>query len=116
MDGIAAARKKNLAGQFDLFGGMEQDKHAGEVPLPNLPEFTKAELLNMGKETTGLYLSGHPMDAYREPDSAGSGQQDGAITGDFAQETGPEPFTTTRRCVWRGWSLPPRPRPPGTTP
>lgn len=33
--------------------------------MPNIPEVPKRELLAMEKETTGLYLSGHPMDEYR---------------------------------------------------
>ena len=102
MDGIAAARKKNLEGQVDLFGGMEQDKHAGEVPLPNLPEFTKAELLNMERETTGLYLSGHPMDAYRSQIQRVQASKMGAITGDFAQETGPERFHDNQKVRLAG--------------
>ncbi len=92
MDGIAAARKRNLEGQVDLFGGLEQDAPAEEVPLPNLPEFTKAELLNMERETTGLYLSGHPMDEYRQQIQQARASKMGAIVGDFGQETGPEQF------------------------
>ena len=35
------------------------------VALPDIPEFPRRELMAMEKETTGLYLSGHPMDEYR---------------------------------------------------
>ena len=34
------------------------------MAYPQIEEFTKSELLQMEKEITGLYLSGHPMDKY----------------------------------------------------
>ena len=64
MDSVASARKKNLEGQMGLFGMLEDDK-AGEIPIPKLPELNKADRMLMEKETTGIYLSGHPMDDYR---------------------------------------------------
>ena len=48
-----------------LFSMLEDDDPAVSIPIPNLPEKTKAELMLMEKETTGIYLSGHPMDDYR---------------------------------------------------
>ena len=64
-DSIARDRRKNLEGQFDLFGGGETASEP-ELVLPDIPEFSRGELMAMEKETTGLYLSGHPMDEYRE--------------------------------------------------
>lgn len=43
----------------------------------------------MEKETTGLYLSGHPMDAYRDIVRRLRLPKIGAVTGDFSQENGP---------------------------
>ncbi len=65
MDSIASTRKKNLDGQMGLFFSMEQDDPAARIPIPSLPEKSRAELMLMEKETTGIYLSGHPMDDYR---------------------------------------------------
>ena len=66
MDSLAISRKKNLEGQMGLFGMMEEeDSAAAAIPIPKMPELSKADLMNMEKETTGLYLSGHPMDDYR---------------------------------------------------
>ena len=65
-DAVAHSRRKNLEGQLDLFGmGGEETKRNDQVTLPDIPELTKSERLSMEKETTGLYLSGHPMDEYR---------------------------------------------------
>ncbi len=65
MDSIASSRKKNLEGQIGLFSLLEDDDTAVNIPIPSLPEKSRAELMLMEKETTGIYLSGHPMDDYR---------------------------------------------------
>ena len=64
MDSLAVSRKKNLEGQMGLFG-MQEDEPGSAIPIPRLPEMSRADMMNMEKETTGLYLSGHPMDDYR---------------------------------------------------
>ena len=66
MDAIAASRKKNLEGQLGLFGMLEEDDAAAKIPIPKLNEMNKADLLALEKETMGIYISGHPMDDYRE--------------------------------------------------
>ena len=65
MDAIASSRKKNLEGQIGLFGMLEEDDAAARIPIPRLKEMNKADLLALEKETTGIYISGHPMDDYR---------------------------------------------------
>ncbi len=65
IDSINRDRKRNLEGQFDLFGGGGDSAPVPTVVLPDIPEFSPGELMAMEKETTGLYLSGHPMDEYR---------------------------------------------------
>ncbi len=71
LDGIAASRKRNVEGQLDLFGfggGGADAPRAAARPPPARPAGVSRpqELMTMEKETTGLYLSGHPMDQYRE--------------------------------------------------
>ena len=66
MDSISASRKKNLEGQMGLFGMMDEEECSSGIPIPSKPELSRAELMLMEKETTGIYLSGHPMDEYRE--------------------------------------------------
>ena len=65
MDSVASSRKKNLDGQMGLFSMLEEDDAAAKLPIPKLPEKSRAELMAMEKETTGIYISGHPMDDYR---------------------------------------------------
>ena len=59
--------RQNLEGQMDLFGmmGGEEEQAATDYKIPNAPEYPASELLKMEKEVSGLYLSGHPLDAYR---------------------------------------------------
>ncbi len=65
MDSIASTRKKNLEGQMGLFSMLQEEDQAAAIPIPKLPEISKADRMLMEKETTGIYLSGHPMDDYR---------------------------------------------------
>jgi DNA polymerase-3 subunit alpha len=65
MDSIASTRKHNLDGQMGLFGMLEEEDTSTAMPIPKLPELRKADLMAMEKETTGIYISGHPMDDYR---------------------------------------------------
>ena len=67
MDAIASASRKNLDTQMDLFGMMRDSGDAAmEIAVPDIPELDRRDLMAMEKETTGIYLSGHPMDDYRE--------------------------------------------------
>ena len=65
MDSVSASRKKNLEGQMGLFGMLDEEDASAKIPIPKLPELSRADRMNMEKETTGIYLSGHPMDDYR---------------------------------------------------
>ena len=65
MDSIAESRKKNIEGQMGLFAMLEEEDAAVHIPIPKLNEMKKADLMLLEKETTGIYLSGHPMDDYR---------------------------------------------------
>jgi DNA polymerase-3 subunit alpha len=56
------------AGQEDMFGmpvasGPSEDE---SLPMETLPDWSDAERLAAEKETLGLYLTGHPIDAYKE--------------------------------------------------
>ena len=66
MDSVSASRKKNLDGQMGLFSMLDTEDKAAAIPIPKLPEMNKADLMALEKETTGIYLSGHPMDDYRQ--------------------------------------------------
>ncbi len=65
LDVVSQSRRKNIEGQMDLFG-MSETTVQNDVMLPNIPEKSKKELLMMEKESVGLYLSGHPLEDYRE--------------------------------------------------
>ena len=68
IDGINLENSRNIDGQLDLFGGFgEAGPAAAPVPLklPEVEEFTPQQKMVLEKETTGLYLSGHPMENYR---------------------------------------------------
>ena len=66
MDSMADSRKKNIDGQMGLFAMLEESDTSAAIPIPPLPELRKTDMMAMEKETTGIYLSGHPMDDYRK--------------------------------------------------
>ena len=57
--------KERAAGQNSLFGG-DDAAPALEVVLPEAEEWPLSQRLHGERETLGHYLSGHPMDPYRE--------------------------------------------------
>ena len=93
LDAAAARQRQNLEGQLDFFGMSQSRGQAAEdVHLPDIPEFTAQERMTMEKETTGLYLSGHPMDAYQDIVRRLRVPQIGKVLEDFNQENGPTRF------------------------
>ena len=66
MDSVSSSRKRNLDGQMGLFSMLEETDKGASMPIPSMPELKKADLMAMEKETTGIYISGHPMDDYRQ--------------------------------------------------
>ena len=66
-DSISQDKKNSLAGQMSLFDLVsEEDKKEFEIRMPDVEEFGKEELLGYEKEVLGIYLSGHPLENYRE--------------------------------------------------
>ena len=106
LDGIAASRKRNVEGQIDLFGfgggGEESPSDRPALHLPDLPEYSPQELMTMEKETTGLYLSGHPMDQYRELAKKFGAVTIGSILSDFDREDGPREYRDEQRVTIAG--------------
>ena len=66
MDGAARQHKSVISGQISLFDMGESTVQAPPPPMPSLPEFDLPMRLQMERETTGVYISGHPLDEYAE--------------------------------------------------
>ena len=64
LDDLDYDRRKGAGGQISLFDlGGTAERSTGIV-IPPMEEFPLAELLSQEKEMAGMYLSGHPIDAY----------------------------------------------------
>ena len=67
---IETDSRRNLDGQLDLFsvmsGEAQDEASADSYEIKQLSEYSHKELLQQEKDVSGLYLSGHPLDAYRE--------------------------------------------------
>ena len=68
LDSITLERRRNVAGQVSLFG---EYAASGSEPyqqdvLPDREEFPRKMLLTMEKEMTGVYITGHPLDEFKD--------------------------------------------------
>ena len=67
LDASVAVKKARGAGQMSLFDLDGGDSLASEqIPLPSVPELSHQIILVKERESTGLYLSGHPLDNYQD--------------------------------------------------
>ena len=65
LETVTKDRSRNSEGQLSLFGGDTVFAESSfEYPASTLPELSETELLKGEKEMTGLYFSGHPLNAY----------------------------------------------------
>ncbi len=63
---VAAGRQRDKAnGQLGLFGE-EAINVVDDIRLPDIPELPPEQILAFEKEMTGFYVTGHPLDKYRE--------------------------------------------------
>ncbi len=68
MDANSSLRKQTVDGQISLFdmafgvAPLVQENHT----LPNLPDYPLRQRLALEKEIAGVYITGHPLDDYRD--------------------------------------------------
>ena len=103
LDGIGRESRDNIDGQLDLFGIAAEEPGEGEAfRVPDVEEFSPQEKMQMEKEVTGLYLSGHPMDGYRERLQRLGVTRIGAILTDFAETDAPRRFADGQTVTLAG--------------
>ena len=66
LDGVQGDRKRNVAGQINLFSMVETGVEKEDIEYPDIKEFRKKHMYAMEKEVAGIYLSGHPVEEYKE--------------------------------------------------
>ncbi len=64
LEDLERSKNKNVSGQMGFFDEDNEINAPLEITMPNVGEYSTMELLTMEKETTGIYLSGHPMTDY----------------------------------------------------
>ena len=67
MESAQKKKRSNDPGQITLFQLADEVMNAGDVnmKLPDVENYDKEELLQLEKETTGVYITGHPLDGYQ---------------------------------------------------
>ena len=91
LDSIGGSRRQNVEGQLDFFGlsTPARQQSAADIHLPDIPEYALDERMRQEREVTGLYLSGHPINAFRDTARKAGAVHIGSVGEDFAQEGGP---------------------------
>jgi DNA polymerase-3 subunit alpha len=109
LDSISEYKRRNVEGQLDLFGFSDMPENpkadspsVAGVKLPDFDEYTKSELLNMEREVTGLFLSGHPLDEFRSEIKRQGAVNIGDILSDFARESGNANFSDNQLLTLAG--------------
>ena len=62
---VQARQAEKLSGQESLFGAASAVKHK-DPGLPDVPEWEESDRLAREKEALGFFISGHPLDRFRE--------------------------------------------------
>ena len=66
VDSIAQEKKNSFAGQMSLFDLVsDEEKKEYEIRMPDVEEYDKEMILAFEKDVLGIYLSGHPLEKYR---------------------------------------------------
>lgn len=65
VDTAALRQKEKMSGQIGLFGE-EAISIAEDIALPDIPEIPQEDRLALEKEMTGFYITGHPLDQFRD--------------------------------------------------
>ena len=66
IDSINQDKKHTMVGQLSLFDiAPEENKNEFEIRMPQAAEYPKETILTFEKEVLGIYLSGHPLERYR---------------------------------------------------
>ena len=104
IDSIAQAQRDNISGQLDLFGDFTDNgqKTPAVIKIPDIEEYSSLEKMALEKETTGLYLSGHPMDGYRDAVRRIGAVPLGTLLGDLASDDGEHRFADNQLVTVAG--------------
>ena len=66
VESIAQEKKNSFAGQMSLFDLVsDEEKKEYEIRMPDVEEYDKEMILAFEKDVLGIYLSGHPLERYR---------------------------------------------------
>lgn len=67
LDDAVKEQKSVMPGQLDMFGSMmDSSISLAKDNFPDCEEFDQRDILAMEKDSIGMYVSGHPLDRYRQ--------------------------------------------------
>jgi DNA polymerase-3 subunit alpha len=63
LDTVIQKKKNNIKGQLSIFSNFNEKS---DIEYPDIEEFPNENILMFEKEVMGLYLSGHPLEKYKD--------------------------------------------------
>ena len=98
-EAAAAVQKDKASGQLGLFDA-EEVRQVAEIKLPDIQEERPDVMLSWEKEITGFYITGHPLDKYRDR-LAELTPISKVVDGQLSDESRTKLGGTVRECVRR---------------
>lgn len=95
IESLHEKKRSGVAGQIDMFGNGDGEEDSGakapEFVYPDIPELPRKKLLELEKQVSGMYFSGHILDDYKNELSAVDHVPIAFLTRDNAGENGEDP-------------------------
>ena len=91
LDDLHDKKRRGVTGQLDMFSsgsGGEASEGAAEFDYPDIPELPRQRLLELEKEVSGMYFSGHILDDYEDACAKAPHTPIVEIVGDAPSEDG----------------------------
>jgi DNA polymerase-3 subunit alpha len=66
LNAVNEEKKRNATGQVSLFDGIFGAEMRYDAQYPDIPEYKERHKLSLEKKATGVYLSGHPLEEFKD--------------------------------------------------
>ena len=102
LEAISREEKGSMEGQSSLFDDADTEGGKIQISIPHVEDFSLREKMIQERDITGLYLSGHPMDEYKELVKKLGAVPIGQIMSDFSSENSAHRFYDSQRVTIAG--------------
>ncbi|HPE95244.1 MAG TPA: DNA polymerase III subunit alpha [Bacillota bacterium] len=103
LESLSTADRNNSTGQISIFdvAGTPDNEKLFRIQYPNIPEYTKSDILALEKSLTGMYISGHPLNEFSDCLKNGAMSVEAFALG-VRDGTVPDGMSVTLLCIVSG--------------